>query len=729
MLRTSIPYPRGAVFSGLTPPEVYLGDTASLGLVNASFTFEAWVMLTTHNPDVALVGTQSCNTSSSLHVVIRNQCPQFCFWSSDVASYTPLVSNQWNHLAFTYSSARREQRIYQNGVLTATEGNRAPLKGREALLLARQGHPDPSDCHGLGGFFTELRLWDHERTPVEVATLAAVAVGDYIRLQKSRIWGLRLVTEYGSAEDPLLPVIRIVDVVSHGVKLEASMIGNGTPRMEASKFTMFPLSRRRATVNGTILPRPLPSLPPPPSLTELPGFGAGGGRGVPVTHEMLEGAAGRMTSMGAPALCVSDFRARLQGMRAARVGCDVLIRTASSEQQGGGGGAAAGGGSAGAGKGGGDSGLAYHEYYAHSLVLALASEPLTALIFGAASAAPASTTTRSSLGRHLPASSSSPLQRALHGRAGGSDGGGAFDARNGGGAEDADLDPTPHPVSKVAARGGEGDAILRSVSSSSSSSARSGGSGASWSASGGGRDDDLPEKTEGELMDLPSTGPRHGAGRSEGGRSDAGTPPSTRRPQESQLPILSLSQQLDRGVSLSSNNSSASNDGGTGGCGVGGPLTARSSVADSPAVVSYSSPSIRTSSSSAAWSGGVASPGAGCGGAGGSARGAFLGNNSSGGGGGEGGRAVTPALEGVWGPLAAAYARAPHPQCPACASGLDVGVPAGIVHVLDLTRSFGLPATVAINATPAMRVILDFLYGDSLVTATRLKDVNVTSEL
>lgn len=117
---------------------VELGDATSLGLINQSFTAEAWIRLNAEtNDDLSIFGMDSRTPGRSLHLIVRSMRPYMGFYNNDLRGRTLLVRGAWTHLAFSYDAATKEQSIYVNGVLDARSGDHAPLAGAGTVWLGR----------------------------------------------------------------------------------------------------------------------------------------------------------------------------------------------------------------------------------------------------------------------------------------------------------------------------------------------------------------------------------------------------------------------------------------------------------------------------------------------------------------------------------------------------------------------------------------------------------------
>lgn len=167
------------------PERLYVGNTASLGLVDHSFTIEAWIKIADwadHDQTIVgrychpntLAGTPKYTTPSpchlrhsgnvgediakneTLHVVLRQRCLVFGFLFNDIVSPDPLELRTWTHIACRYDLDRREQSLFVDGDMVARTANHAPLTGNVALHLNRfRGN---SESHSLDQVATHALL-------------------------------------------------------------------------------------------------------------------------------------------------------------------------------------------------------------------------------------------------------------------------------------------------------------------------------------------------------------------------------------------------------------------------------------------------------------------------------------------------------------------------------------------------------------------------------------------
>ena len=100
---------------------VTLPTASKVGMTKHDFTVEAWIKV---NPDAkgvdqVILGNNNATKSHGLHLMIRNDKPFMAFFHNDLADdSTVLAKGTWNHLAFRYTAATKEQAIFVNGNLT-----------------------------------------------------------------------------------------------------------------------------------------------------------------------------------------------------------------------------------------------------------------------------------------------------------------------------------------------------------------------------------------------------------------------------------------------------------------------------------------------------------------------------------------------------------------------------------------------------------------------------------
>ena len=88
---------------------------------------------------------------------------------------TPLLEQRWYHLAVTYSDDNDRVRTYVNGTLDrerSTQGKLPPTGG--PIVIGAQPYSKSTKGNGWLGKFDEMRVYNRELTPEEVARLADV---------------------------------------------------------------------------------------------------------------------------------------------------------------------------------------------------------------------------------------------------------------------------------------------------------------------------------------------------------------------------------------------------------------------------------------------------------------------------------------------------------------------------------------------------------------------------
>jgi outer membrane protein assembly factor BamB len=134
-----------------------LGTTASMGIVDSSFTAMAWVKAggpgsrwtrtnsvfgTTPQAGSSATGTSS---SKGLGMVIGPSYMRMGFegaGTSDCTATTAVPSGRWVHVAFVYDKSKRLQTLYYDGVEKARCTDRAPFMGAGAVLLGKSSSAD-----------------------------------------------------------------------------------------------------------------------------------------------------------------------------------------------------------------------------------------------------------------------------------------------------------------------------------------------------------------------------------------------------------------------------------------------------------------------------------------------------------------------------------------------------------------------------------------------------------
>ena len=94
-----------------------------LSLVNRSFTFEAWIALTTLSPsgDIGIFGQcYSNNTRQCLHLLVRSNKLHLGFYADDLTGSTSVSANTWMHVAYVYDLSTNTKSVYLNGILDGT---------------------------------------------------------------------------------------------------------------------------------------------------------------------------------------------------------------------------------------------------------------------------------------------------------------------------------------------------------------------------------------------------------------------------------------------------------------------------------------------------------------------------------------------------------------------------------------------------------------------------------
>lgn len=118
---------------------VFIGSTAGLGLVESSYTIEAWVRIHAYQAeDNTIMGADVCKEQQTLHVILRDGRPRQGHYHHDEMATEVLELHRWYHLAFTYDIARRRHIIMLNGeVITVSAREMPPVIGSVDLNLSR----------------------------------------------------------------------------------------------------------------------------------------------------------------------------------------------------------------------------------------------------------------------------------------------------------------------------------------------------------------------------------------------------------------------------------------------------------------------------------------------------------------------------------------------------------------------------------------------------------------
>ncbi|AXJ01451.1 Concanavalin A-like lectin/glucanases superfamily protein [Cyclonatronum proteinivorum] len=135
------------------------------GLVNSSFTVEAWVRPNTISGDQAILGQAMPGNpdNRTLHLILRNGRVHMGFFGDDLQGQTDVPAQQWSHVAFTYDVTTNSRVVYLNGVADGSDTSGGPFLGEGTVFIGRW-----NDGNFLNGQFDELRIWNRVRSPEEI---------------------------------------------------------------------------------------------------------------------------------------------------------------------------------------------------------------------------------------------------------------------------------------------------------------------------------------------------------------------------------------------------------------------------------------------------------------------------------------------------------------------------------------------------------------------------------
>lgn len=171
--------PVWTVRAGLPSPSLVVGDSVlefdgvsslatgpSVALDNRSFSVEFRARRSGPGVTRYVVGQGSSSNHVGLHIGFRNSnFFTFAFYANDLN--TPAFPDtDWHHWACTFNSTNRARRIYRDGVLVAEDIATGAYRGTGPITIGKAPTtPTPS----FSGAVQELRFWNSERTPEEIA--------------------------------------------------------------------------------------------------------------------------------------------------------------------------------------------------------------------------------------------------------------------------------------------------------------------------------------------------------------------------------------------------------------------------------------------------------------------------------------------------------------------------------------------------------------------------------
>ncbi|MCH8567764.1 MAG: T9SS type A sorting domain-containing protein [Balneolales bacterium] len=146
--------------------ELNTGATGNqLGLVNSSFTVEAWINPSVISGDQAILGQSIPENPNSraLHLILRNGKILMGFFTDDLVGQTDVPANTWSHIAFTYDVETNARVVYLNGVADGSNNATGPFLGEGNVYIGKW-----TDTAFLNGRIDELRIWNSARTEEEI---------------------------------------------------------------------------------------------------------------------------------------------------------------------------------------------------------------------------------------------------------------------------------------------------------------------------------------------------------------------------------------------------------------------------------------------------------------------------------------------------------------------------------------------------------------------------------
>jgi hypothetical protein len=145
-------------------------DTPFLNLSGHSWTFEAWIYLSTllNSLDYAIVGQcDSRNNDKCLHLLIRSQNMYLGFYGDDLAGVTSLTLSRWYHVAYVFDSATLNQSVYSNGVLDNSTTANSFYRGNSGTLTVRMAIIPPY-MYYFDGFIDQLYYTNRAKSSTEI---------------------------------------------------------------------------------------------------------------------------------------------------------------------------------------------------------------------------------------------------------------------------------------------------------------------------------------------------------------------------------------------------------------------------------------------------------------------------------------------------------------------------------------------------------------------------------
>ncbi|WP_425389928.1 LamG-like jellyroll fold domain-containing protein [Ekhidna sp.] len=157
-------------FTG-TSSYVEIPNSESLRL-DENWTIEAWVKPMEGNQFYSIVETYNASGGYILRTTTSGFFQAFAMFSSGsfhtVTSSTPLVDQQWNHVAASFNETTNELKIYINGVLDATNAN-ATIDQRGSTHTIKLGARGDDNQINQGIYQDEVRIWNVERSAQQIS--------------------------------------------------------------------------------------------------------------------------------------------------------------------------------------------------------------------------------------------------------------------------------------------------------------------------------------------------------------------------------------------------------------------------------------------------------------------------------------------------------------------------------------------------------------------------------
>ncbi|MEQ9006418.1 MAG: LamG domain-containing protein, partial [Ekhidna sp.] len=153
-----------------TSSYVEIPNSESLRL-DENWTIEAWVKPMEGNQFYSIVETYNASGGYILRTTTSGFFQAFAMFSSGsyhtVTSSTPLVDQQWNHVAASFNETSNELKIYINGALNATNAN-ATIDQRGSTHTIKLGARGDDNQIQQGIYQDEVRIWNIERSAQQI---------------------------------------------------------------------------------------------------------------------------------------------------------------------------------------------------------------------------------------------------------------------------------------------------------------------------------------------------------------------------------------------------------------------------------------------------------------------------------------------------------------------------------------------------------------------------------